>query len=80
MDNEKKYRDRIRKLSLNIAYYRKYCGLTQEQLADKTELSREFISRIESPETDSTISLKTLFLLADVFSIKPYQLLIFKDD
>ena len=34
-------------LGLKIAYYRKLRGLTQEELADRAELSKGFISQLE---------------------------------
>ena len=37
-----------RKLGLNIAYYRKERGLSQIQLAEKIDVSRTHMSRIEN--------------------------------
>ena len=37
------YRERYRALGLNIAYYRKLRGMTQEQLAEKAEIGRAHV-------------------------------------
>ncbi len=44
---EEKYKSRYRTLGLNIAYYRKLQGLTQEQLAEKAGIERSRISKTE---------------------------------
>ena len=80
MTNEAKYRDRIIRLGLNIAYYRRYRGLTQEELAERTNLSREFIGHIEAPDIFKGLSFKTLFKIADALEIEPYKILKLGDD
>ena len=80
MANECSYRNRIIKLGLNIAYYRKYKNLTQEQLAEKAGLSREYIGRIEAPDMIKSFSFKTLFKIADALDIPPYKLVEFRDE
>ena len=39
------YKDRYRTLGLNIAYYRKKRGLTQEELAERAGIERSRISK-----------------------------------
>ena len=39
-------------------------GKSQEKMAEDTDMSRSFISHIESPNVDTGISLDTLFFLA----------------
>ena len=39
-------------------------GKSQEKMADDTNMSRSFISHIESPNIDIGVSLDTLFYLA----------------
>ena len=39
------YADKYQQIGLKIAYYRKLRGLTQEQLAERLELSPAFIGR-----------------------------------
>lgn len=70
---------RYLQLGLNIAYYRKLAGYTQEELAEESGLSRTYISRIEAPNLVVTISLEVLFQIADALRVEPYQLLIFRN-
>ncbi|MCI8497258.1 MAG: helix-turn-helix transcriptional regulator [Clostridiales bacterium] len=65
-------------IGLNIAYYRKLCGFSQEQLAEKAGIGRDYISRIESPSFICSFSLEVLFNLAAALNIDPYQLLNFE--
>lgn len=59
---------RLKYLGQNIAKYRKAKGLSQELLAEKVELSREYITRVENGQKN--ISLKKLFLIADILNVK----------
>ena len=52
-------------LGLNIAFYRKLKGLTQEKLAESVNLSRNHISKIEAVNVDTAVSLEKLFDIAD---------------
>ena len=61
-----------RKLGLNIAFYRKARGLTQEQLAEKVDISRTHMSRIET--ADCAVSLDVVFRIADTLKIDVYKL------
>lgn len=55
------YQNTYRKLGLNIKKYRVLKGLTQEKLADKVNLSLDFIGKIEiaysKPSLDTIISI-----------------------
>lgn len=62
-------------LGMNIAYYRKKKGLTQEQLAEKAGISRSHLSSIEAPNIVKPMSIELLFRIAKVLEIKPYMLL-----
>lgn len=66
-------------IGLKIAYYRKLNELSQEQLAERVGLSSKYLSRIETPSFVQPVSLKTLFLLADVLHIPPCKLLEFEE-
>lgn len=57
-------------ISHNIRKYRKLKGLTQEELALYTELSYDFIRRIETSEGKSGFSIVTLYKIATVLEIK----------
>ena len=43
-------------------------GRSQDKLAEETDMSRSFISQVESPNVDVGISLDTLFLLAQKYN------------
>ena len=65
-------------LGLNISYYRRRAGLTQEQLADLVGVSRQHIAMIEAPKTDKRCSLELLFNVAKVLQVDPSALLSFR--
>ncbi|NDO46759.1 helix-turn-helix transcriptional regulator [Clostridium sp. MD294] len=75
-----KYDSRYIQIGLKIAYYRKKNGFTQEQLAEKIDLSVGYLSQIETPSVAQPISLKTLFTIADIFHVPPSKFLEFDDD
>ena len=54
-----------RELGLNIAFYRRRAGLTQEQLAEKLDISRSHLSALED--------------LARALGTTPSKLLEFRD-
>ena len=56
-------------IASNIRKYRKLRGLTQEQLALLTELSYDFIRRIETSEGKSGFSVVTLYKIATVLEV-----------
>ena len=68
--------DKYRYLGLNIAYYRKQRGLSQSQLAEKIDISRTHMSRIET--ADCAVSLDVVFTICDVLGLQPEQLFTFR--
>lgn len=68
--------ERYRKLGLKIGYYRKLRGLTQQQLAESIDKNLAFIGAVEAPNVDRTISLDTLFDIAEALDIEPNKFLI----
>ena len=74
-----KYCSQYRQLGLKIAYYRKYRGLTQEQLAERIDKSAAFIGHVEAPNIDKAVSLDTLFDIAAVLDIPVYKFFIFEE-
>jgi transcriptional regulator with XRE-family HTH domain len=66
-------------IGLNISYYRKLQGYTQESFAEVADISRSYISAIEAPNIVKTISLEMLFKIADALRIEPYKLLEFRE-
>ncbi len=64
-------------IGLNILHYRKEQGMTQMQLAEKCEVSRNHIQRIETAAT--SCSLDTLIDIAEALKIPLKKLFEFKD-
>ena len=77
---EREYQNKFRELGLKIAYYRKLRGMTQEQLAEAVGLSPVFIRHVEAPGIDKTVSLGTLFAIAETLDIPAYKFFMFEDD
>lgn len=78
-----KNRDRFIQLGIAIATLRKFRGMSQEELADKAEISRTHLSLIEAPGTAHGFSLNVFYNIADALNIKPSSLLdtsVFSED
>lgn len=71
--------DKFVELGLNISYYRKRKGITQERLAEMIGVSRSHLSAIEAPNIIKAFSIELLFDIANALEIEPYKLLIFRD-
>ena len=69
--------DKYRLLGLNIAYYRKERGLSQEELAELVNISRTHMSRIET--ADCAVSLDVVFDICDVLCVPPKKRFDFRD-
>lgn len=74
-----KYADKYLQVGLKVAYYRKLRGLTQEQLAERLDLSAAFIGHVEAPNIRKAISLDTLFDIAEELDVPAHKFLIFDD-
>ena len=72
---KEKYYDNYKHIGLKISYYRKLRGLTQEQLAEMIDKNLAFIGAVEAPNVNRTVSLDTLFDIADALNVEPYKLL-----
>lgn len=72
-----KFISQYRKLGLNVAYYRKERGVTQEELAEVLEVDRATIGNIE--QARSGVSLDVLFAMAEYFKIPVVKLFEFRD-
>lgn len=68
--------EEYKKLGLNIAYYRKERGLSQMQLADKIDISRTHMSRMEN--NDCAVSLDVIFRVAKALNIPVSRLFDFR--
>ena len=71
---EFKNRDRFIQLGITIGTLRRLRGMSQEQLADKANISRSFLSIIEAPKTVRPFSLEVLFNIADALDVNPGDL------
>ena len=63
----------LSKLNERISYYRKKCGLTQEELAEKCSVTPQAVSKWENDLTAPDISL--LPRLAEIFGVTTDELL-----
>ena len=75
---KEKYNEKYRRIGLKISYYRKIKGMTQEQLAEKIDKNLAFIGAVEAPNVNRTVSLDTLFDIAEALEVPPYKF--FMDD
>lgn len=73
---EREHFEEYKKLGLNIAYYRKARGLSQMQLADRIDISRTHMSRIEN--NDCAVSLDVIFRIAKALEIPVSRLFEFR--
>lgn len=64
-------------LGLNIAYYRKRRGLSQSQLAERVNISRTHMSRIET--ADCAVSLDVVFDICDALDVAPDKMFHFRE-
>lgn len=77
---EDKYKQNFKIIGLNIAYYRKLKELSQMQLAEKANISRTHLSNIEAPNMPTSISLETLFDIAEILEVPAAYLLSFRNE
>ena len=70
-----KNRDRLIQLGISISTLRRIRGLSQEQLAEKANISRSLLSLIEAPNTAKGFSLEAFFDIADALDIEPAELI-----
>ena len=74
----KRHQHELRMLGLTIAYYRKLRGMTQINLAERINVSRTHISNIEAPNGTTSVSLETLFDIAEALDIPVKDLFDFR--
>lgn len=74
-ETEFKNRDRYIQLGIAISTLRKMRGLSQEQLAEKANVSRSHISSIEAIGIARPFSLEVFFNIADALEIDPADLI-----
>ena len=71
MKKDPNHWERYREIGFRIAYCRKYQKMTQEELAEKLNVSRQHIGAIEAPNVNRKISLDLIFDIADILNIEP---------
>ncbi len=78
---EERYKslERYREIGFRIAYCRKYQKMTQEELAEKLNVSRQHIGAIEAPNVNRKISLDLIFDIADILNVEPKYFLEFQN-
>lgn len=67
--------DKFIQLGIAIATLRRIRGLSQEKLAEKSNISRNLLSKIEAPNMASNFSLEVFFDLADALDVDPADLI-----
>lgn len=72
---QNKFMSRLLKLGQNIKHYRKLKNLSQNELAEIINFSREHLACIETGK--EYVSLRKLFLIADILEISVKQLMNF---
>lgn len=75
--------DRLIQLGITISTLRKVRGMSQDQLAEKANISRSLLSNIEAPNLAYSFSLDAFYKIADALEIAPEQLIkasVFADD
>lgn len=70
-----KNRDRLIQIGATVSTLRRIRGMSQEQLAEKANISRSFISAIEAPNMVKNFSISILFDLADALDVEAYDIL-----
>lgn len=64
--------DIVKIFGMNVKKYRKLLNMSQEDLADKSNLHRTYISAIECFRR--SISLENVQRIADALGVEPYKL------
>ena len=73
----KEHVEKYKHLGLNIAYYRKEKGLSQNELAEAVDISRTHMSRVET--ADCAVSLDVVFDICKVLGVPPQKLFDFRE-
>lgn len=69
MRKQKRFIEKYREIGRKVAFYRGIRGLTQEELAERIEVSVSHISKIEAPNANTSLSLDMLYLIAEGLNI-----------
>ena len=66
----------LKNIGFRIQFFRKKCGISQEELAEKSDLGYSTISHLESSAA-YPVSIVALYRIANTLNVLPYQLLMF---
>lgn len=66
---------RYKKIGAKILYYRRLQGLSQEQLAEKANISASYLSKIEHGTYSQNLPLTTLFIIAEALGVNADELI-----
>lgn len=80
MEFEKGFEFFALKMGLKIGYYRRIAGMTQQNLAEATDLSVMYIGRLEAPNMMYHPSLKVLYRISKALSVNVYKFLEVEND
>ena len=67
------FAEKYRSIGLNILYYRRLKGLSQEALSIKAGLTRSYLSKIE--RGTARCGLEVFFLIAQALEVDPAELI-----
>jgi transcriptional regulator with XRE-family HTH domain len=73
MNAQSDYSSQLNQLALKVKTLRLKRGLTQQDLADISEIDRKTVNRIEN--SSYSITLTTLFALAEALDVNPSDLI-----
>lgn len=73
--SDAEYQLMVAEISLKIGYYRRLAGMTQEELAEATNMTLSHISGLESTKNSSCPSIKALLTFAKTLSVPPSKFL-----
>ncbi len=68
-------RDRFIQLGITISVIRKLRGMSQDELAEKANMSRSHLSAIEAPNIVRPFSLEILYNIADALNVEAGDLI-----
>lgn len=69
--------EKYKLLGLNVSYYRRRHGLTQEQLAEMVSIDRTHVGNLELARTGT--SLDVVFRISDALEVPVHKLFEFRD-
>ena len=77
--NRNEHWERYREIGYKISYCRKHKQMTQEEMAEKLNVSRQHIGAIEAPNVNRKVSLDLVFDIADLLGVEPKYFLEYQE-